>query len=172
LAAVQDWRSLAASNIPFAVRRFITPKCNSRPRITDGSKTRREYRRVRSRFGSSADVDAPLNDVNVHIDSGHIPAVRPGRLVPSTATQVQTLKKLSTTSSINLPMLRKRRHQRLHCECIQGHRSQQISPSGVSAVTSRRECVAQCWPPVPPRGHCACRKEVFVNPPPCFSTDQ
>ena len=61
-----------------------------------------------------------MNDVRRHIDSGHFPAVRPGRLVPSTATQVQTLNKLSTTSSINLPMLRKRRHQRLHCECIQG----------------------------------------------------
>ena len=119
LAAVQDWRSLAASNIQFAVRCFITPECNSQPRITDGSKTHREYRRARGRFGSSADVGAPLNDVRRHIDSGHFPAVRPGRLVPSTATQVQTLNKLSTTSSINLPMLRKRRHQRLHCECIQ-----------------------------------------------------
>ena len=48
------------------------------------------------------------------------PLFGPARLVPSTATQVQTLNKLSTTSSINLPMLRKRRHQRLHCECIQG----------------------------------------------------
>jgi hypothetical protein len=34
--------------------------------------------------------------------------------------RVQTLNKLSTTSSIHPPMLRKRRHQRLHCECIQG----------------------------------------------------
>jgi len=90
----------------------------SQPRIADGSKTHREYRRARSRFGSSADVDAPLNDVRRHIDSGHFPAVRLGRLVPSTATQVQTLNKLSTTSSINLPMLRKRRHQRLHCDGI------------------------------------------------------
>ena len=51
------------------------------------------------------------------------------------------------------------------------HRSPQISPSGASAVTTRRECVAQCWPPVPPRGRCECLMEVFVSPP-CFSTDQ
>jgi hypothetical protein len=35
---------------------------------------------ARSRFGSSADVDAPLNDVRRHIDSEHSPAVRPGPL--------------------------------------------------------------------------------------------
>jgi len=30
-------------------------------------------------------------------------------------------------------------------------------------VATRRECVAQHWPPVPPRGHCECRMEVFVS---------
>src|SRR3954447_10263055 len=39
-----------------------------------------------SRFASSADVDAALNDARAHIDGGHIPRcpARP-RLVPSTA---------------------------------------------------------------------------------------
>jgi hypothetical protein len=41
-----------------------------------------------SAMGPSADVDASLNDVRVHIDSEHFPAARPGHLVPSTATQV------------------------------------------------------------------------------------
>jgi len=36
------------------------------------------------------------------------------------------------------------------------HRGRQISPSGASAVTTRRECVARCWPPVRPRGRCDC----------------
>ena len=30
-------------------------------------------------------------------------------------------------------------------------------------VATRHECVAQHWPPVPPRGHCECRMEVFVS---------
>ena len=30
-------------------------------------------------------------------------------------------------------------------------------------VPIRREFVAQYWPPVPPRGHCECRMEVFVS---------
>jgi hypothetical protein len=38
-----------------------------------------------------------------------------------------------------------------------------------AAVATRLECVAQCWPPVPPRGHCQRRTEVFVRPR-CFST--
>jgi hypothetical protein len=88
LAAVQDWRSLAAGNIQFAVRCFITRERNSQPGITDGSKTHRECRRARSRFGSSSDFDAPLNDLRSHIDSEHFPAVRLGRLMPSAATQV------------------------------------------------------------------------------------
>jgi hypothetical protein len=33
-----------------------------------------------------------LNEVRRAIDGGHFPAVRPGRLVPSTVTQVQILK--------------------------------------------------------------------------------
>src|SRR5262249_22256088 len=35
------------------------------------------------------------------------------------------------------------------------------------AVATRRECVAQYWPPVRPRGRCACRMSLR-----CFSTDQ
>ena len=38
-----------------------------------------------------------------------------------------------------------------------------------AAVATRLECVAQYWPPVPPRGHCQRRMEVFVSPR-CFST--
>ena len=70
--------------------------------------------------GPSADIGAALTDVRVHIDSGHCPAVRPGRLMPSTATQARTLNKPSTTRCTSLPMLRKRRRKLLHCECIQG----------------------------------------------------
>jgi hypothetical protein len=39
----------------------------------------------------------------------------------------------------------------------------------LAAVATRLECVAQYWPPVPPRGHCQRRMEVFVSPQ-CFST--
>src|ERR1700736_5796726 len=38
-----------------------------------------------------------------------------------------------------------------------------------AAIATRLECVAQYWPPVPPRGHCQRRMEVFVSPQ-CFST--
>ena len=38
-----------------------------------------------------------------------------------------------------------------------------------AAVATRLECVAQYWPPVPPRGYCQRRMEVFVSPR-CFST--
>jgi hypothetical protein len=49
--------------------------------------------------------------------------------------------------------------------------SKRVLPSDASAVAIRRECVAQCWPLVLPRGRCECLVEVFASPP-CFSTDQ
>jgi len=48
-------------------------------------------------------------------------------------------------------------------------RSPGFAPQGPFPI--RRECVAQYWPPVPPRGHCERRMEVFVSLR-GFSTDQ
>src|SRR5439155_17235579 len=68
-----------------------TIRCATRLKTTDGVISRYRCGFERCRF---------------HVESGHIfTSVRLGRFVPSTATQVQTLNKRSTTSSMNLPML-------------------------------------------------------------------
>jgi hypothetical protein len=51
------------------------------------------------------------------------------------------------------------------------HRQQASIAERHLSVAIRRDCVARCWPPVLPRGHCECLMEVFVSPP-YFSTDQ
>src|SRR5450755_4511125 len=44
-----------------------------------------------------------------------------------------------------------------------------LAVQSFAAVATRLECVALYWPPVPRRGHCQRRMEVFVSPR-CFST--
>ena len=59
LAAVQNWRSLADGNIQFAVRYFIISERNSRPRITDRSKT---IESIGGRVAASGQSCPPTND--------------------------------------------------------------------------------------------------------------
>ena len=51
----------------------------------------------------------------------------------------------------------------------ESHEPANIAEGPAPSGATRRDCVAQYWLPVPWRGRCECRMEVFVSPR-CFST--